>query len=144
MKVAVVGGRTTLVIDDRIVDAAQASDGAIPAEPAAMFAAWPDLQRLTQDLKGPEFYAAPGKQAKVIDIARPGSECLPRGRPPANQRPSAIRGSVALGLPRFTTVALEDKTVPGDTGGSGPWRRRRVTGWPGRCEAMRRPRSASK
>src|SRR5712691_928779 len=28
-------------------------------------------------------------------------------------------------------------------GGSGPWRRRRVTGWPGRCAATRRPRSAS-
>lgn len=71
MKVAVVGGRTILVIDDRIVDAAQASDGAIPAEPAAMFAAWPDLQRLTQDLKGPEFYPALDPAALDLPIPVP-------------------------------------------------------------------------
>src|ERR1035438_4959518 len=78
--------------------------------------------------RGAEVCGDPNAESmRLIDIARPGSECLPRGRPHANQRPSAIRGSVALGLPRFTTVALEDKTVPEDTGGSGPWRRRRVT-----------------
>src|ERR1035437_6112531 len=71
MKVAVVGGRTILVIDDRIVDAAQASDGAIPAEPAAMFAAWPDLQRLTQDLKDPEFYPALDPAALDLPIPVP-------------------------------------------------------------------------
>jgi hypothetical protein len=50
MKVAVAGGRTALVVAGRLVDAARASGGAIPADPAAMFAAWPDLLRLAAHL----------------------------------------------------------------------------------------------
>ncbi|WP_246115531.1 fumarylacetoacetate hydrolase family protein [Trebonia kvetii] len=43
MKVAVVNSRTSLVVGDRLVDAERASGGAVPADPAAMFAAWPAL-----------------------------------------------------------------------------------------------------
>jgi len=43
VKVAVVSNRTTLVVGDRLVDAERASHGAVPADPAAMFAAWPGL-----------------------------------------------------------------------------------------------------
>jgi 2-keto-4-pentenoate hydratase/2-oxohepta-3-ene-1,7-dioic acid hydratase in catechol pathway len=43
VRVAVVRGRTTLVVDDRLVDAERASGGTVPADPAAMFAAWPAL-----------------------------------------------------------------------------------------------------
>jgi 2,4-didehydro-3-deoxy-L-rhamnonate hydrolase len=58
MKVAVTGGRTALVVADRIVDAAQASRGTIPAAPAAMFAAWPDLLRLAVGLQDVSAYPA--------------------------------------------------------------------------------------
>jgi 2,4-didehydro-3-deoxy-L-rhamnonate hydrolase len=43
MKVAVVKGRTTLLADDRVVDAEQASGGSVPADPAAVFTAWSAL-----------------------------------------------------------------------------------------------------
>ena len=43
MKVAVVSNRTSLVVGDRLVDAERATGGAVPADPAAMFAAWPAL-----------------------------------------------------------------------------------------------------
>ena len=43
MKVAVVSSRTSLVAGDRLVDAERATRGAVPADPAAMFAAWPAL-----------------------------------------------------------------------------------------------------
>jgi 2-keto-4-pentenoate hydratase/2-oxohepta-3-ene-1,7-dioic acid hydratase in catechol pathway len=43
VKVAVVNSRTSLVVGDRLVDAERASGGAVPADPAAMFAAWPAL-----------------------------------------------------------------------------------------------------
>jgi hypothetical protein len=46
MRVAVVGGRVSLVVGDRVVDAATASGGAISADPAAMFAHWDDLLAL--------------------------------------------------------------------------------------------------
>lgn len=53
MKVAVVNSRTSLVVGDRLVDAERASGGAVPADPAAMFAAWPALlaaaARIAQD-----------------------------------------------------------------------------------------------
>lgn len=43
MKVAVIKNRTTLVVGDRCVDAERASGGTVPADPAAMFTAWPAL-----------------------------------------------------------------------------------------------------
>jgi 2,4-diketo-3-deoxy-L-fuconate hydrolase len=43
VKVAVMKGRTTLVVGDRVVDAERASGGSVPADPAAVFAAWPKL-----------------------------------------------------------------------------------------------------
>jgi 2,4-didehydro-3-deoxy-L-rhamnonate hydrolase len=43
VKVAVVSNRTTLVVGDQLVDAEQASGGAVPADPEAMFTAWPAL-----------------------------------------------------------------------------------------------------
>ena len=43
MKVAIVNRRTSLVVGDRLIDAERASGGAVPADPAAMFAAWPAL-----------------------------------------------------------------------------------------------------
>ena len=43
MKVAVTKGRTALVAGDRIVDAEQASGGTVPADPDAVFTAWPKL-----------------------------------------------------------------------------------------------------
>jgi 2,4-diketo-3-deoxy-L-fuconate hydrolase len=53
VKVAVVANRTTLVVGDQLVDAERASGGAVPADPSAMFAAWPQLlrtaARLTRD-----------------------------------------------------------------------------------------------
>ncbi len=58
MKVAVADGRTVLVVGDRVVDASRASGGTIPAEPAAMFAAWPDLRRLARDLQDADAYPA--------------------------------------------------------------------------------------
>jgi 2,4-diketo-3-deoxy-L-fuconate hydrolase len=58
MKVAVVGGRTALVVAGRLVDAAGASGGTIPAEPAAMFAAWPELRQLAASLQDPGAYPA--------------------------------------------------------------------------------------
>ena len=62
MKVAVVNGRTSLVVGDRLVDAERASGGAVPADPAAMFAAWPALLLATAarlDLEGPPSGAPP-------------------------------------------------------------------------------------
>ena len=43
MKVAVVSSRTSLVFGERVIDAERASGGAVPADPAAMFVAWPAL-----------------------------------------------------------------------------------------------------
>lgn len=50
MRVAVLGGRTSLVIEDRLVDVENASSGAISSAPASMFAAWPDLLSLSARL----------------------------------------------------------------------------------------------
>jgi len=69
MKVAVVGGRTALVVADRLVDAAAASGGTIPAEPAAMFAAWPDLRKLAASLQDPGAY--PALDTSVLDLPAP-------------------------------------------------------------------------
>jgi 2,4-diketo-3-deoxy-L-fuconate hydrolase len=71
MRVAVVGGRTVLVIADQVVDAGRASGGAIPAEPAAMFAAWPDLQRLARDLQDADAYPALDTAALELPIPIP-------------------------------------------------------------------------
>ena len=54
MKVAVLEGRTTLVVNGRAVDAARASDGSIPADPREMFAAWTKLRELAERLGGTE------------------------------------------------------------------------------------------
>ncbi len=51
MKVAVVNSRTSLVIGEQLVDAEQASGGAVPADPAAMFTAWPALLRTAARLE---------------------------------------------------------------------------------------------
>jgi len=53
-----------------------------------------------------------------------------------------IRGSVVAAYGGSLQSRWKVRRLCG-CGGSGPWRRRRVTGWPGRCAAMRRPRSAS-
>lgn len=55
MKVAVVNSRTSLVVGDRLIDAERASGGAVPADPAAMFAAWPALLAAAAraELEGP-------------------------------------------------------------------------------------------
>jgi 2,4-diketo-3-deoxy-L-fuconate hydrolase len=71
VKIAVVGGRTALVVADQVVDAARASGGAIPAEPAAMFAAWPDLQRLARDLQDADAYPALDPAALELPIPVP-------------------------------------------------------------------------
>ena len=52
MRVAVLGGRTSLVIEDRLVDVENASSGAISSSPASMFAAWSDLLSLSERLSG--------------------------------------------------------------------------------------------
>jgi 2,4-diketo-3-deoxy-L-fuconate hydrolase len=67
MKVAVVGGRTALIVADRVVDVARASAGTIPAEPAAMFAVWLDLHRLADDLQDADAYPALG----TLDLGLP-------------------------------------------------------------------------
>lgn len=46
MRVAVLDGRTTLVVGDTTVDVAGASGGALPADPQQMFSAWSGLQEL--------------------------------------------------------------------------------------------------
>ena len=50
MRVAVLGGRTSLVIGSQVVDAERESRGAVPADPAGMFAAWAELRRLAGQL----------------------------------------------------------------------------------------------
>ena len=72
-------------------------------------------------------------------LARVLTGLLVPGEPLADDRQP---GSVARALRRLVTVASEVRPSRG-IGGPGPWRRRRVTGWPGRCAMMRRPRSAS-
>ena len=71
MKVAVVKGRTTLVTGGHAVDAEQASAGAVPADPAAMFAAWPALRatagRLEQEGPG----EAPALDPGALDLPVP-------------------------------------------------------------------------
>jgi 2-keto-4-pentenoate hydratase/2-oxohepta-3-ene-1,7-dioic acid hydratase in catechol pathway len=55
VKVAVVNSRTSLVVGDRLIDAERASGGAVPADPAGMFAAWPALLAAAAhvELEGP-------------------------------------------------------------------------------------------
>lgn len=50
MKVAVVGGRTTLIVGDRAVDAARAGDDVALADPRAVFDVWPTLHELAARL----------------------------------------------------------------------------------------------
>ncbi len=51
MKVAVTKGRTSLVVGGRVVDAERASGGSVPADPAAMFTAWPGLLNIAARLE---------------------------------------------------------------------------------------------
>ena len=44
------GGRTSLVIADRVVDVETASRGSLPASPASMFSIWSDLLQLSERL----------------------------------------------------------------------------------------------
>ena len=71
MKVAVAGGRTALVVAGRLVDAATASGGTIPAEPAAMFTAWSDLRRLADDLPDADAYPALDISALSLPVPVP-------------------------------------------------------------------------
>lgn len=50
MKVAVLAGRTVLVVGDHVVDAETASGGSIPSSPASMFSAWSELLRLSEQI----------------------------------------------------------------------------------------------
>lgn len=50
MKVAVIGGRTTLIVGDRAVDAARAGDDVALADPRAVFDVWPTLHELAARL----------------------------------------------------------------------------------------------
>ena len=64
MKVAVLGGRTSLVVGDRIVDVERASDGAITAAPDAVFTAWSALLELADRLASADLSDSP-----VVDPA---------------------------------------------------------------------------
>lgn len=50
MRVAVLDGRTSLVVGSQVVDAERESRGAVPADPTGMFAAWTELGRLADRL----------------------------------------------------------------------------------------------
>lgn len=50
MRVAVLEGRTSLVVGGQVVDAERESGGAVPADPAGMFSAWTELRRLAERL----------------------------------------------------------------------------------------------
>ena len=62
MRVGVLDGRTVLVLGDRVVDVARASDGAIAADPGAMFRSWQHLLALARRLE-----EAGADQARVLD-----------------------------------------------------------------------------
>ena len=51
VKAAIVQGRTTLVAGDQVIDAERASGGSVPADPAAMFTAWPSLLNIAAGLE---------------------------------------------------------------------------------------------
>ncbi len=65
MRVAVLHGRITLVVDDRAVDAHRWSGGAIPSNPQQMFAKWTELPDLAERLEH-DGYAA---DTPVLDRA---------------------------------------------------------------------------
>ena len=67
MRVAVLHGRTSLVVGDRVVDVEQASDGAIPSAPSAMFGAWPDLLGLASRLTEADTADAPALDPSALD-----------------------------------------------------------------------------
>lgn len=50
MKVAVMAGRTTLLVGERAFDVARASRGSLPADPREMFAVWSELRALADQL----------------------------------------------------------------------------------------------
>lgn len=65
MRVAVLHGRITLVVDDKAVDAQRSSGGAIPSDPQQMFARWTELLDLAERLQH-DGYAA---DTPVLDRA---------------------------------------------------------------------------
>ena len=67
MKVAVVSSRTSLVVGEQLVDAEQASGGAVPADPAAMFTAWPALLRTAARLEREGPGDAPALEYGALD-----------------------------------------------------------------------------
>ncbi len=71
MKVAVVKGRTTLIVGDRAADAEQASGGAVPADPAGMFAAWPALRATADRLAREGPGGAPAVDPGALDLPVP-------------------------------------------------------------------------
>lgn len=67
MRVAVLGGRTALLIGDRAVDVADASGGAVPHDPQGMFAAWSRLRELAARLEDSGAEDAPTLDPKELD-----------------------------------------------------------------------------
>ena len=67
VKVSVVNGRTALVVGDRVIDAERASGGSVPADPAAMFTAWPGLRNIAARLEQQGPGDAPALDHGVLD-----------------------------------------------------------------------------
>ena len=71
MRVAVVGGRTVLVVGDRVVDVEWASDGGVPAAPQAMFRSWQQLLDLARRLDGAVADGAPRLDPSTLELPVP-------------------------------------------------------------------------
>jgi 2-keto-4-pentenoate hydratase/2-oxohepta-3-ene-1,7-dioic acid hydratase in catechol pathway len=67
MKVAVLDGRTVLVVGDRAVDVETASGGSLSAAPESMFSLWTDLLQLAERLADADLAGAPALDASALD-----------------------------------------------------------------------------
>ena len=67
MRVAVLSGRTVLVIGDRAVDVETASGGSVPSDPASMFSVWHELLRLSERLADTDTSGSPALDPAALD-----------------------------------------------------------------------------
>lgn len=71
MRVAVVGGRTSLLVADRVVDVERASDGHVSADPADMFGGWKELRSLAEGVANVSAYPVLDEAALQLPIPVP-------------------------------------------------------------------------
>ncbi len=67
MKVAVLNGRTSLMVGDRVIDAERASGGSISSAPADMFAAWTALLDLAARVSSEDLSDSPAVDPAALD-----------------------------------------------------------------------------